>query len=169
MKSIIAVMIFFFSSTALLHAQEYDSIPPYQKDSTIPDFSIMQTDSSWFVKEFLPPNKPVIIIYFSPDCGHCQLTAHDFEKKMNKLKDVFFVWVSYLSLDKIKTFAEEYKMDDQKNIRIGRDPNYYIPSFYRVKFTPFIAVYDKKGKLLKTYDEGTDPDTIINLLNLKKS
>ena len=88
---------------------------------------------------------------------------------MNKLKDIFFVWVSYLSLDKIKTFEDEYKMVGQKNIRIGRDPNYYIPSFYRVKFTPFMAVYDKKGKLLQTYDEGTDPNTIINLLSLKKS
>ena len=99
MKTLIVTLIFFLSGTPFLHAQEYDSIPLYQKDSTIPDFSIMQTDSSWFVKEFLPPNKPVIIIYFSPDCGHCQLTAHDFEKKMNKMKDVFFVWVSYLPMD----------------------------------------------------------------------
>ena len=110
MKSFIAIMAIFFCSSTMLHAQQYDSIPAYQKDSTIPEFSIMQTDSSWFVKEFLPPNKPVIIIYFSPDCGHCQLTAKDFEKQRDKMKDIFFVWVSYLPMDKIKSFAEEYKM-----------------------------------------------------------
>ncbi|MEP7320137.1 MAG: redoxin domain-containing protein, partial [Panacibacter sp.] len=134
-----------------------------------PDFNLMQTDSSWFIKANIPLGKPVVIIYFSPDCGHCQLSAHEYEEKIDQFSDVFFVWVSYLSLDKIKSFAEEYKMLGQENIRIGRDPSYFIPSFYRVKFTPFMAVYDAAGKLLKTYDEGTDPDTLTRLLHPAKS
>jgi len=150
----------------MVYAQTYDSIPPYQKDSTIPAFSILQTDSTWFNKEALPHNEPVVIIYFSPECGHCQLTAHEFDEKMKKMKDVFFVWVSYHPMTDIKSFAEEYKLVDQKNIRVGRDPKYFVPSFYRVKFTPFMAVYGKNGKLIQTYDSGTDPDTIIKLLNL---
>jgi thiol-disulfide isomerase/thioredoxin len=152
-----------------VHAQAYDSVPPYQKDSTIPAFTILQTDSTWFNKEALPHNKPVIIIYFRPDCGHCQLTAHEFEQKMDQFKDAFFVWVSYDSVAHIKSFAEEYKLINAKNVRVGRDTKYFVPSFFRIKFTPFIAVYDKRGKLMQTYGEGTDPDTIIRLLHSGKS
>lgn len=153
-------------SNSIVHAQDYDTIPPYQKDSLIPAFSILQTDSTWFNKEALPHNEPVVIIYFSPECGHCQLTAHEFEEKRNKFKNVFFVWVSYHPMADIKSFAEEYKLLNAKNIRVGRDPKYYVPSFFRVKFTPYIAVYGKNGKLIKTYDSGTEPETIIKLLNL---
>jgi thiol-disulfide isomerase/thioredoxin len=152
--------------TSFLHAQAYDSIPPYEKDSSIPAFSILQTDSTWFNKEALPNNEPVVIIYFSPECGHCQLTAHEFEQKMKKMRNVFFVWVSYHPMADIKSFAEEYKLLDEKNIRVGRDPKYFVPSFYRVKYTPFMAVYGKNGRLIQTYEAGTDPDTIIKLLNL---
>ena len=35
-------------------SQTFDSIPPFQKDSTLPVFSIMQTDSSWFNNLNLP-------------------------------------------------------------------------------------------------------------------
>jgi thiol-disulfide isomerase/thioredoxin len=158
-------LLLFFAS--VIHAQAYDTIPPYQKDSIIPAFSILQTDSTWFNKEALPHDKPVVIVYFNPECGHCQLTAHEFEQKKNKLKDVFFVWVTYdTSFNEIISFAKEYKLLKANNIIVGRDPKYYVPSFFRVKFTPFMAVYDKNGRLLQTYDAGTDPDTIIKLLNL---
>jgi thioredoxin-related protein len=151
------------------NAQTHDTVPPYKKDPTIPAFSILQTDSTWFNKEALPSNKPIIIIYFSPDCGHCQLTAKEYVEKMDSFKDAFFVWVSFLSLDEIKSFAEEYKLNRFKNVRVGRDPKYFVPSFYQVKFTPFIAVYSKKGQLMETYDGGTDPDTLIRLLHPAKS
>jgi thioredoxin-related protein len=165
MKKILCIILL-ISFYALAHAQSFDTIPPYQKDSTIPAFNILQTDSTAFNKEGLPKNKPIIIIYFSPECSHCQLTAHEFEQKQSKFKDVFFVWASYHPMDQIKTFAIEYNLLNANNVRVGRDTKYFIPSFFRVKYTPFIAVYDKSGRLIKTYDGGTDPDTVIRLLNL---
>ena len=149
-------------------AQDYDSIPPYQKDSTIPAFSILQTDSTWFNKEALPENKFVVVIYFSPECGHCQLTAHEYEKKMKSFKDVFFVWVSYRSVPEIKSFDSAYHLSAFKNVSIGRDPKYFVPSFFRVKFTPFIAVYNKQGKLMQTYEQGADPVVLTRLLHPPK-
>lgn len=169
MKRIIPALVFFYVLSKTVHAQDYDNTPPYQKDSAVPSFNLLLTDSSWFSKDFLPAHKPVVIIYFSPECGHCQLTAHEFEEKKDELKDVFFVWVSYLSVDTVKKFAEDYKMLDVANVRIGRDPNYFIPSYFRVKFTPFMAVYNKEGKLVKTYESGTDPGTLVKLLGLAKN
>lgn len=143
-------------------AQEYDTVPPYKKTQELPTFSILQTDSTWFNNLMIPKGMPVVIVYFSPECGHCAITAHDFVRDNNKMKDIFFVWVSYLSLDEVKTFAEEQKLLTHKNIRVGRDPKYYVPSFFKVKYTPFIAVYDKNHRFISAYDGGTDTKTILH-------
>ena len=77
------------------HAQN-DTIPPYEKDSLhIPSFTVLQTDSSFTNDKKIPNDKPVVIVYFSPECGHCQITADEFSKKMKEMKNIFFVWVSY--------------------------------------------------------------------------
>ena len=152
-------------SCLLVHAQK-EKTAPYQKDSTLPVFSLLQTDSTtWFNSEDFPKGKPVVIVYFNPDCGHCQLTAHEFMEKEDSFKDVFFVWVTYrATFAEIKQFGEDNKMFDAENIRLGKEMKYTIVPFYDVHYTPYIAVYNEKGKLLQTYDGGTDADTVIRLL-----
>ena len=148
-----------------IYAQEFDTIPPYQKDSLhLPSFTVLKIDSVYTNDKKIPDNKPVIIIYFSPECGHCQITADEFSKKMADMKDFYFVWVSYYSLPEIKEFAKKFNLQQFNNIIIGRDENYTIPSYYRVKFTPFMAVYNKEHHLIQTYQQGTEADTLINLL-----
>jgi thiol-disulfide isomerase/thioredoxin len=150
---------------SIAYAQDYDTIPPYQKDSLhIPAFTVLQTDSSFTNDKKIPRDKPVVIVYFSPECGHCQLTAQEFGEKMKAMRNIFFVWVSYYPLPEIKEFAKKFNLQQFTNIIIGRDPNYTIPSYYRVKFTPFMAVYNKEHHLLQTYQQGTEADTLINLL-----
>ena len=148
-----------------VHAQDYDTIPPYEKDSLhIPSFTVLQTDSVFISDKKIPKDKPVVIIYFSPECGHCQITADEFSKKMKDMKNIFFVWVSYYPLPEIKEFAKKFNLQQFNNIIIGRDPNYAIPSYFRVKFTPFMAVYNKEHHLIQTYQQGTEADTLVNLL-----
>ncbi len=148
-----------------VYAQDYDTIPPYQKDSLhIPSFTVLKTDSTYTNDKKIPDNKPVVIVYFSPECGHCQITADEFSKKMAEMKDIFFVWVSYYPLPEIKAFAKKFNLQQFTNIIIGRDENYTIPSYFRVKFTPFMAVYNKEHHLIQTYQQGTEADTLINLL-----
>lgn len=168
MKQIVLAILSVIILNSLEAQQVYDTTAPFRKTKTIPDFKILQTDSTWFTNKQIPANEPVVIVYFSPECGHCQLTAQDFVREMDKLKNVFFVWTSYHSVADIKQFAKEYKLDRYKNVVLGRDPNYFLPSFYRVKFTPFMAVYGKNGKLIETFDQGTGPDTIAKLVKKTK-
>ncbi len=159
------LFIFVAATINSIHAQDYDTIPPYQKDSLhIPSFTVLQTDSVYTNDKMIPKDKPVVIIYFSPECGHCQITADEFGKKMKEMKNIYFVWVSYYPLPEIKEFAKKFNLQQFNNIIIGRDENYTIPSYYRVKFTPFMAVYNKEHHLIKTYQQGTEADKLIDLL-----
>lgn len=141
-----------------------DTVPPYKKTTHIPEFAILQSDSTWFTNKQLPAHKPLVIIYFSPDCGHCQLTAQEYVKDMDLLKKAELVWVSYHDPKQIKEFADKYELSHFSNVVLGRDPNYKIPVFYRIQSTPFIAVYDKNGKFLKAFDGGTSPATVAKLI-----
>ncbi len=160
------LLVLFIASLSLysVHAQQADTIPPYQKDSLhIPAFTVLKVDSTYTNDKAIPKDKPVVIIYFSPECGHCQITADEFSKKMKEMKDIYFVWVSYYPLPEVKEFARKFNLQQFTNIIIARDENYAIPSYYRVKFTPFMALYNKEHHLVKTWDQGTDADTLIKL------
>lgn len=131
---------------------------PYLKDASIPAFTLLLPDSSWFTREQIPEKYAhTLIIYFSPDCGHCQHEAKEIVRAMDSLRNTFFVFAAYKPLEDISGFASYYGLDKFENVRIGRDPKYYIPSFYRVKFTPFIAAYNKKGLIEKVWDPETAP------------
>lgn len=170
MKKLVLVIILVVSGLSLFAQDEMDAdtVPAYKKTMKIPQFSILQSDSTWFTTQQLPAKKPVVIVYFSPDCGHCQMTAKEWVKDMDKVKDVELIWTSYHTPQQIKDFADTYELSHFNNIIFGRDVNYFFVPFYKVPSTPFMAVYDKKGKFLKAYEGGTTPETVAELIKTSK-
>jgi hypothetical protein len=160
MKNYIILFVCILFSSSII-AQTKTTEAAYKKDPNIPDFTILLTDSTWFSKEDLPKAGEydyTIIVYFDPTCGHCQQEAAEIVKHMDGLKNVFFIFAAYRDFVEVKKFAAIYSLDQFPNVRIGRDPKYAIPAFYRVTKNPLIAVYNKKGKLEKVFDpaiEGT--------------
>ena len=133
-----------------------EEVPPYKKDLHLPDFIILQTDSTWLTRDQLPKYEYTAIVYFSPDCGHCQVTVTDLLKKMDSLKNVLFVFVAYKPLSELKEFYAYYGLNKFQNIRMGRDPKYFIPAFFRVTATPFVAVYNSSGVLNRVFDPASN-------------
>lgn len=162
MKKVVAFVIAAFITTAGF-AQAADTTS-YLSNKNIPNVRLIQGDSSWFTNESIPKGKPVVIIYFSPECGHCQLTAQEINNDIDKVKDAFFIWVSYYPVPEIKDFADKYKLAQYNNFKFGRDPKYAIPTFYRVRYTPFMAVYNKEGKLMQTFEQGTTAEVLHGLI-----
>jgi hypothetical protein len=54
----------------------------------------------------------------------------------------------------MKSFYQNYGLDKFDNITVGQDFQYLLPTFYQIRFMPYLAMYDKKGNLLTTF-EGT--------------
>ena len=49
----------------------------------------------------------------------------------------------------MNAFAEKFELKQMKNLVLGKDLYYLMPGFYDIKSLPFLAVYDKKGRLIK--------------------
>lgn len=133
-----------------------DNRPPYEKNPALPEFRILQTDSTWFSHKDLPASKYTAIIYFSPECGHCQHEAEEIAKHIDSLQQVFFVWASYRDLTDIRNFYQHYQFNKFPNIRMGRDPQYFLPSFFQARYTPFVALYNKDRQFVKAWEMGVE-------------
>lgn len=155
-----------FSSTAQTDtaATRKDTLAPYQKTPYIPSFRIQMPDSSWFSKASLKPKKPTLIVYFSPDCGHCQTETEELLSKMKEFNNLQIVMITSRPFKDMANFAEHYKIKRFPSIKIGSDPARLVTRFYDVKFTPFSALYDNKGKLEKVYEKGIDMKELVSLV-----
>lgn len=141
-----------------------DTLAPYQKTPYIPSFKIQMPDGAWFSKANLKPKRPTLILYFSPDCGHCQLETEELLSKMKEFNNLQIVMITSRPFEDMTNFAELYKIKRFPAIKIGTDPARFVTTFYDVRTTPFSALYNDKGKLEKVYVKGIDMEELISLV-----
>src|SRR5947207_6975089 len=155
MKTLFLLPLFLFAG--LISSSQKDStlLPAYKRFPTVPPFKLLRIDStSYFTKADLQKNKPVLIVLFNPDCDHCKHEIEEIIKDMNELKNVQIVMTTMMPFNMMKSFYEKYALDKFGNVTVGRDFQYLLPTFYQIRFMPYLAMYDKKGNLLTTF-EGT--------------
>ncbi|MDB5193800.1 MAG: hypothetical protein JWQ96_3363 [Segetibacter sp.] len=157
---IVAILLFSLVFTLPVIAQK-DTLPPYKQIPEIPPFKILLADSTWYFKSNLTTKKPSLILYFSPDCGHCQLETEEIISKIKDLKNIQIVMITSKPYQEMVDFYKYYKLERFPTIKVGTDPNRFITNFYAVKFTPFSALYNKKGKLINSYEKGLKFNEVI--------
>ena len=139
---------------------------PYMSDKTLPSFNLLLLDSTTiFNTKDIPAGKPVVLMYFSPDCEHCQHQTEAILKDMDSLRNVRFVLLTSLPFDKMRNFYAYYKLGDYKNITLGRDYEFFFSRHYGSQYVPYLAIYDRHKKLVKVFDGGTKVSTLIQLVN----
>lgn len=140
-----------------LGTAQNNELPLYKKNPTIPPIHLLLPDSATvFTDKNLKKNKPLYIILFSPDCDHCQKQTEEIADSIHRLKNIQIVMATTLSFDKMKEFYTHYRLSRFENITVGWDQYLLLPTVYRIKNFPFLAFYDKKGKLI-TGIEGALP------------
>ena len=133
----------------------------------VPHYRILRVDSTYITQDALNKNKPVMFIYFGPDCPHCQHLMSEMEKNMEPFKDIQIVMITftrteYPYLNMIKNFSRDYALPKYKNITMGTEyPGNKVLNYYHVSTTPFIAVYDAKGKMVKYFDKPPKVEDLI--------
>lgn len=129
-----------------------DSLP-YQKYPTLPAFNILLQDSATVFNTYnIKPGKPTVLVFFSPDCDHCQQFTKALTGKMDSLKNVQFYLFTPLNLTQLRPFAKELNLDSYKNITVGKDYEYFFPRFYGTSYVPYVAVYDQKKMFVKMWE-----------------
>lgn len=130
------------------------------KTTTIAPFKIFLTNGLPYSYTQLAKG-PVVLIYFSPECEHCQKLTEDLVKNYSVIANKQVVMISFLEENSLKQFVQRYRLQQFSNIKVGTERKpYIVPPFYKIASFPYIAIYDKNGNLAKTF-EGEDNHKII--------
>ncbi len=138
---------------------------PLAPNPPIPQYRILTTDSAWATPADLKKNVPVVIIYFSPDCSHCQHMMYELKPKLKELKDVQVVmitWTKDYDIRSIRTFKRDFGLTGQNNFTIGTEGyTMKVQNYYHISSTPFIAMYNSRHMFVESFDKVPKTEDIL--------
>ena len=148
----ITLLIAFISVTIFVCAQNNLQVNNNIKIENIPAFNIHTIpDSSNYSNNNVKKNKPFIIMFFSPDCEHCQNELKELSKNKSKFKNIPILMLSPANYAEIKKFYKDYAVSKMPNIIVAHDDNYAMSKLYQLKTFPTMFVYNRTGKLAKIF------------------
>lgn len=128
------------------------SAPVYISKGSIPAFITYKApDSTVFTNKDIHKGKPILLMIFSPDCGHCQHVATEITGNMDHFKKAQIYMITWLPYSDMMSFYKTYKIADYPQITMAWDSKYFFLPYYHVQSYPKLIVYNKKGKYVKEF------------------
>jgi len=139
---------------------------PNSPTSAIPPFDILLPDSlTHFDLGKIKSGAPVALLYFSPDCEHCQQETKDIIHHMDSLQQVRFYFITNDSLDRIRVFRQVYHLAQYANVTLGWDHQFLFPRHFNGAYPPYLVLYDGQLHQLGAFEGEVGASKIIHLIN----
>jgi thiol-disulfide isomerase/thioredoxin len=127
-----------------------------------PNMNLIFPDGSIRSALNLPP-KSILIFYF-PDCDHCQREAADISKHLTAFKNYHVWFIAVVSFPEIQKFAIDYKLVGYNYVHFVRTEPKDITDNYGGIQTPSLYIYSKEKKLVKAFNGETKVEEMIKFL-----
>ena len=161
-KKFSPITLFCFSIACLFFSPSFSQ-------TSLPPFKMYRSNNSIFSATELPKNKPVIVIYFDPECDHCQKLMSEVFKKINSFKKAEIVMVTFKPVEEVAAFEKKHKTHNYSNIIVGTEgTSYQLRNYYKLMNMPFTALYDNDHKLNSSYGQDISVDELIKRLQSLK-
>lgn len=129
----------------------------------IPAFKILQTNGRYFQSSSLDKNKPVVLIYFAPDCPHCQVLMEGLFKNYSAFKKTQLVLVTFKPVSELQLFEHQFNTAKYANVKTGTEgTTYVLRYYYNINTTPYTAVFNKNHMVCSFRNSDTPISDIIN-------
>ena len=109
----------------------------------------------------LKKSHPLIIIYFSPGCDHCQHSAEELYRYRKDLKQSTIIMIADEAKNEVKAFASRYQIDQMENIILLLDKDDQAQKVLGLNKVPSYLLYDKEQRLIKKFVGEATMDLII--------
>lgn len=139
---------------------------PYLKQKALPAFDAVYLNGKDTLNTYnIPSGKPILIVYFSPDCDHCKKMLDAFLPQMDRIKNVDVYFMSFMPVIAMQVFNSAYHLDTYPNTRfIGQDFRFFFPAFYGVSAVPDVVLYDKDKNFVKMWPDVVTMDEVVAAL-----
>lgn len=109
----------------------------------LPAFTIADTGGRYQHVDPTHFKKPILLIYFLPDCGECQAFTSSLLKHPELGQRYQVIMVTNAGLEALRGFARTYRVSGLKGLLLGTEgwTNFLLRSQGVQRF-PFVAVYE---------------------------
>lgn len=153
MKYFFGLFFFFHCAVAAFSQKDRAAIPP---------FKIRLTNGDGFTYEQVDKSKPLILVYFSPSCQHCKAFTEALLKQKKKWINKQIVMISYVHIREVQAFDRVYHLSEHPEIKIGSEgQTFIVQQYYQIQHFPFVALFNKQGRLTKIIKEQGTPETMV--------
>jgi len=131
----------------------------------IPEFCFNDLEEGEVCNTILSKENACIIIYFNPDCSHCQYEAEQFFLNQNELKKYQIVMVSSSPAKEIIEFSEKYYLNEFNNFIFLCDKDEEFTIIFGSTSVPTSFIYNKDGQLVKKFTGEVDIEILLKHLS----
>ena len=166
MRLLTVILACFLSGFA--YAQKDSMDAPFRKFPGIPPIDLLKTDSSSHItKANINAKHKTLLMFFSPECSHCQHQTEDMLAAIDSLKEIQIIMATYQPFEEMVAFSQKYGIDKYSNIKLGRDIKYFLPPFFRMKSLPYLALYDNSGNFITSYEGNVKVSKLLETFDSK--
>jgi len=90
-----------------------------QRLATLPPLPARRLDGSAFLP-LTEATGPIVLIYFEPDCDHCQRQATEVSRHAAEFGAARLLWLSKDSLPALRQFAQRYGLARQPTMQVAQ-------------------------------------------------
>jgi thiol-disulfide isomerase/thioredoxin len=161
-----------WADSAML-AKMYDrarKISPNLIGSTAPELALKDTSGQWQILSKVPA-KYTILVFYDPDCGHCQKEMPKIKEAYDKWKDKsVMVYAVDIEVDeeKWKKFIREKELGRWINVNDAKHQSNFR-QLYDVYSTPVIYILDKDKKIRAKRIGAEQIDEVLQHLEKQKA
>ncbi|MBD0257470.1 MAG: redoxin domain-containing protein [Cytophagales bacterium] len=145
-----------------------DSVPaaapptPAAAKNDLPELPLLRSDGTRTTARNLTGK--VILVFYLPDCNHCQREARQISNNLNYFKDYSLHFVSTAPLPEQERFGKEYNLAGQPNVSFAQTTPEELYKHYGLFPTPTVYIYQEGGRLVKIFRDETPVEQIIAAL-----
>jgi thiol-disulfide isomerase/thioredoxin len=152
--SVLAFLILGFSFT----------ISTYGQKEKVPPFRMMMANNKVFMAEDFPLGKPMLIVYFSPECEDCHVFIEGMLNRIGDFKNVSIAMVTYMTGDIVSKYVVKNSLNMYNNIYVGTEGNtLFLKNYYNIIYFPYVVLYNKEGDLIVKYtNKKVDIDDLVS-------
>ncbi len=94
---------------------------------------------------------PTVVMYFNPDCEHCQYEAEQLPRHPTLLKKAQVWLLSTEPLPRLQTFAKRYRLDTLPHVSVAHIEARVAFDSLGFRMVPHLLVYGADGRLKKEF------------------
>ena len=130
---------------------------------TLPNYTLILKDSiTQFRTEDIKKGDPFFLIFYQPNCPHCQAEIKAITSHIEKFNDIKFYLITSFPFPLIKQFSNYFDLSKYTNVVLVRDSASKMLTYFNAPGVPFIASYNRDKILNKTFLGECDIDDLLN-------